>query len=268
MGGAFVAEAATDPRAVRAFATHGVDAVLLSETWQQPNAAQIARALTASLDTAVALVLLTRELPNQVPEPFHGAIRYPVAAGVLRSRVLQVTRAARAAAVGSPSLLLADIELRVQQMSSQSFYELLGLSPDASLDRIKQAYDTLSLRFHPDRLRALDEEARAAGASLYVQITEAYRTLRDLSARAAYDRSRQTGRHEARRPTRAAGDVVELWQMTDVAAAQKYLRLTQQALASGDRRLAVVHLRFAISLDAGNERLEERLRALEGLERE
>lgn len=273
MSGAFVAEAASDPRAVRGFARHGLDTVLLSDGWQQPSAVKIANALATSFEATLphppTFVLLTEALPPATtPAGFHGAIRYPVAAGVLRSRVAQMVRSTRVAEQAAPRTLLADIALRHQRMAEQSHYEILGVAPDASLDAVKRAYDQLSLRLHPDRLRPLPDEARANGAALYVQITEAYRTLRDLSARAAYDRGRQTGRQERRRATRVQGEVVELWQMTDVAAAQKYLRLAQQALAGGDRRLALVHLRFAISLDAGNERLAERLRGLEGSERE
>jgi molecular chaperone DnaJ len=67
------------------------------------------------------------------------------------------------------------------------FYDLLGVSRDASEAEIKKAYRKLAMEYHPDRNSAPEAEAR------FKQITEAYEVLRDPQKRAAYDRYGKAG---------------------------------------------------------------------------
>lgn len=66
-------------------------------------------------------------------------------------------------------------------MSNKNFYEVLGVSNDASESDIKKAYRTLSLKYHPDRNP--NEEAK----SIFQSIGEAYETLSDPAKRNQYD---------------------------------------------------------------------------------
>ena len=66
-------------------------------------------------------------------------------------------------------------------MSNKNFYEILGVSNDASEMDIKKAYRTLSLKYHPDRNP--NEEAK----SIFQSIGEAYETLSDQAKRNQYD---------------------------------------------------------------------------------
>ena len=62
-----------------------------------------------------------------------------------------------------------------------NYYELLGISQNASAEEIKKAYRTLSLKLHPDRNKepdALDQ---------YKLINEAYETLSDVNEKNKYD---------------------------------------------------------------------------------
>jgi DnaJ family protein B protein 4 len=63
----------------------------------------------------------------------------------------------------------------------QSFYEILGVKPDASETEIKKAYRTLSLKYHPDRNPS--DEAR----TLFPRINEAYEILSDPTKRKQHD---------------------------------------------------------------------------------
>ncbi|MFS0822644.1 molecular chaperone DnaJ [Bacillus sp. 1P02SD] len=66
-------------------------------------------------------------------------------------------------------------------MSKRDYYEVLGVSKDASKDEIKKAYRKLSKKYHPD----INKEADAADK--FKEITEAYDNLTDDNKRAHYD---------------------------------------------------------------------------------
>ncbi len=58
--------------------------------------------------------------------------------------------------------------------TKQDFYELLGVSEDASQSDIKKAYRKLAVQYHPDKNPG-DKEAERK----FKQISEAYETLSD-----------------------------------------------------------------------------------------
>lgn len=68
-------------------------------------------------------------------------------------------------------------------MAKQDYYELLGISKDASDVEIKKAYRSMAMKYHPDRNPG-DKEAEIK----FKEVTEAYEILKDGQKRAAYDR--------------------------------------------------------------------------------
>ncbi|MBI2188846.1 MAG: J domain-containing protein [Acidobacteria bacterium] len=68
-----------------------------------------------------------------------------------------------------------------------SFYELLGVPPDASLDEIKKAFRREIAKYHPDKVQHLGREFQEIAAVKAADLTQAYKTLIDESLRAEYD---------------------------------------------------------------------------------
>jgi len=66
-------------------------------------------------------------------------------------------------------------------MSERDYYEILGVSRNASKDEIKNAYRKLAFQYHPDRNKSPDAEAK------FKEISEAYAVLSDDEKRAQYD---------------------------------------------------------------------------------
>lgn len=63
----------------------------------------------------------------------------------------------------------------------RDYYEVLGVSRDADAKAIKDAFRELALKYHPDRNKSPDAEAR------FKEIAEAYAILSDPKKRADYD---------------------------------------------------------------------------------
>lgn len=68
-------------------------------------------------------------------------------------------------------------------MSQRDYYEVLGVSRDASDEEIKKAFRTLAKKYHPD-LNPGDKDAEKN----LKEVNEAYGVLKDPQSRAAYDR--------------------------------------------------------------------------------
>jgi curved DNA-binding protein len=72
-------------------------------------------------------------------------------------------------------------ERPVFAMQFRDYYEVMGLSRDATADDIKRAYRRLARKYHPDVSKEADAEAR------FKELGEAYEVLKDPEKRAAYD---------------------------------------------------------------------------------
>ena len=65
--------------------------------------------------------------------------------------------------------------------SKRDYYEVLGVSKNATDDELRKAYRKLAMRWHPDRCKEPDAKDK------FAEISEAYNTLSDKDKRAKYD---------------------------------------------------------------------------------
>jgi len=73
-------------------------------------------------------------------------------------------------------------------MTKRDYYEILGISRNASEDEVKKTYRRLAMKYHPDR-NADDHTSEEK----FKQIKEAYEVLSDSHKRAAYDQFGHAG---------------------------------------------------------------------------
>lgn len=66
-------------------------------------------------------------------------------------------------------------------MQFRDYYEVMGVSKDATQDEIKRAYRKLARKYHPDVSKESDAEAH------FKEVGEAYEVLKDPEKRTAYD---------------------------------------------------------------------------------
>jgi len=258
-------EVSSDPRRIKAFIHAGpVQAVLIDARVGAPGPDTLARALRKAVGPAHVIAQLTEALVAQAPDaPFDFSVRYPVHARVLLDRIRRTLRAYEASNADVRDVL-AEIEVRCARMDDQDHFQLLGITPTASIDAMTRAYDELSLALHPDRLRAIKDEAiRARASRLYAAMTEAYRTLKDPAARQRYLQQRDRGGRGVRDTRARATITLALDEYSDNPNVKKYLRLAQIAINGDDTALALVHLRFAATLDPENKLIAAKVRDLE-----
>ena len=68
-------------------------------------------------------------------------------------------------------------------MPDDDYYELLGISPNATDDELRGVWRQLAMKWHPDR-------AGADVTFIFQKLSAAYEVLRDPTTRAAYDATR------------------------------------------------------------------------------
>jgi len=74
-------------------------------------------------------------------------------------------------------------------MAKRDYYEILGVSPNASSEDIKKAYRRLAVKYHPDKNRDNSKEAEEK----FKEVSEAYKILSDTDKKQIYDQYGHAG---------------------------------------------------------------------------
>ena len=140
--------------------------------------------------------------------------------------------------------------------AATTHYEVLDVEWNAGINEIKESYYGLARRYHPDRFHLksgtrLHEQISSA----FARITQAYETLVDATARAAYDitaeRSRKFAESAPKSAQPVAGDDLLEFDPTESGSgqAEKHFREGFAALQQGQINVAINQLAAASRLD-------------------
>lgn len=114
------------------------------------------------------------------------------------------------------------------QLPSRSFYDVLGVSPQASQQELREAFLLRSKVVHPDRFDPKTQPAEWQLANeLLRELNEAYSALRDPATRASYEHKRSAPRPASTAPrtfVRAAARVARRQVRPQLAAGHAWLR--------------------------------------------
>ncbi|MDD9932143.1 MAG: DnaJ domain-containing protein [Myxococcales bacterium] len=148
-----------------------------------------------------------------------------------------------------------------RKLDEMSYYEVLGVAPESSIDAIKHAFHSFARKYHPDRHHD-EPELHSKSVRIYRRGTEAYRVLLNPEARRLYDQGLAEGRvrfdpslvRQSLRPGAPSQRP-----QAHSARTRPLLLKAEQALKKGDYAQAELHLRIAVGHEPDNAELAEKL---------
>jgi tetratricopeptide (TPR) repeat protein len=84
------------------------------------------------------------------------------------------------------SSLKRKIVERAAQITSQDYFQMLGLAHDASVEAVQKSFFALAKVWHPDRLPPALVDVKDACSKVFAHLTEAHATLTDPTRRQEY----------------------------------------------------------------------------------
>jgi len=96
---------------------------------------------------------------------------------------------------------------KFEGLRSKNHFEVLEITPDASADKVKDAYFRLAKRYHPDahHREAVLEDVKDKLEAVFIRMGEAYDILRNPRYRATYESNLKLRAPAAAQPVTAAG---------------------------------------------------------------
>jgi curved DNA-binding protein CbpA len=145
-----------------------------------------------------------------------------------------------------------------------SYYTVLRVSEDATMEQVKESFHAIALRCHPDRFAGEPDEVREAAGEVFKRAVEAYRVLSRADLREQYDGLLAQGKVRV-----VEGDVPPpppaLRTLEDIATTPKakgHARRADLLLSVGKLDEARIELVTAVQDDPNNDELKDRLQAI------
>jgi CheY-like chemotaxis protein len=156
------------------------------------------------------------------------------------------------------------VEAIHSKLEETDYYDLLGVSHQASSNAIKDAYFECSMEFHPDRFMQLDDERlRSQIYEIFKRATEGFKVLLDANSRAEYDQQLDGDPAQPRqcryldlgrgRQHNAAQH------LASTPAGRKYVNFAELAERNGNLKSARMYLLLALQCEPRNSELRELL---------
>jgi len=170
------------------------------------------------------------------------------------------------------------LERWITVIDSLSYYEILGLTRNASTDDIRKAFLAFAEHFHPDRHAWRPPEEQAHVATIFKRATEALAILCDPRLRPRYDEALAAGTVRPQRllvapeaTRQEAPSVTPSISLAPTAVAKLVTRPTARPFAmraaelanQGDYTQAKLQLTMAMHLDGNNPKLQAYARQID-----
>jgi curved DNA-binding protein CbpA len=145
-----------------------------------------------------------------------------------------------------------------------SYYDFLGVEPGATPQQLQDAFYLRAERLHPDRFFNLsDLELRNKIYEVYKRIAEAYRVLESPAARKEYDEGLAHGQVRLLRQEREGLNLKQPDEGITNPQAKRFYRLGLDALHAKDLKGAHLNFGFALSMEPGNQVIQQQVADLE-----
>jgi curved DNA-binding protein CbpA len=145
-----------------------------------------------------------------------------------------------------------------------SYYDFLGVAPDATPPQLQEAFYLRAERLHPDRFFNLsDLELRNKIYEVYKRVAEAYRVLESPAARKEYDEGLAQGQVRLLRQEREGLNLKQPDEGITNPQAKRFYRLALDALHAKDLKGALLNFGFALSMEPGNQVIQQQVAELE-----
>jgi hypothetical protein len=246
----------------------GVGAAIVDGNLQDDYALELCRELQ-QLERPPGILFLDESPPEE--GPFDRALAYPVPGPVLRNAVANIApEDDEDLNLDEWKAFYKEAERRLARLSEQNYYEMLDVSEEADHHEIVDAFDRLSMRYHPDRYkqhrdrrwgRALHEQVSA----LYTVLTEAFEVLSDRKLRKRYDEVRGEGQRRMPPDELSSRDSgpTSMTEAAHSAQTRRFLEMAQTEIAEENWEGARQNLEFARSIEPDNKRIAEKLEEIE-----
>ncbi len=158
------------------------------------------------------------------------------------------------------------LQMFCQSLEQKTYYEILGVAPDADSAGIQAAFHSFSRMYHPDEHVDSPPDAIAIASDIFKRAVEAYRCLSRPLNRERYDRGLKRGwlRLEPGRPM-SSPPPVDVRTLETLARTVEGVAFAQKAdhfLSTGDLGAARDQLAEACKWEPYNHELSERLHLL------
>jgi DnaJ-class molecular chaperone len=159
--------------------------------------------------------------------------------------------------VTGPLLGKVELETISRLMRSLNYYQILKVSPVATEDEIRDSFHHEAMLFHPDQYASTNDSLMIALAKdAYQKVVEAYRVLSNRDKRREYDESlNPTGYgpdEESTVDENAITSVKKRPQWASSGPGEKFFKMAEQALSTGDSKAALVNIQIALASDPNN----------------